>query len=228
MTSAKQLKNILTYSFSGGDSNFIAPTASFSSSPSSYADTDTISSLILSGTILPNNGRNIQWNIKDPSNTILESSTGNSVSHSVASIPSTVGSYSYSLNITYQDETGTTFPLTVLTTLAVSTAAKIGNLAAPGDTFSDATGFNNLAVESGFTIKSQVEAINLFSYALVTTAKLVIVVPDSYGTLTDIQDNTDSSVLSQFTAIIDSTNARKLYLTNNVLAPATYNYKLVY
>jgi len=226
MISAKQVKSILDYSFVGG-SSFLAPVASFIATPSSYTDTTVPGGIVLSGNIIPNDGTDVSWTITDAVATVLTSGTTTSVSHNLVTIPSSIGSYTYNLNVAYKDLTGTTFSTTVVTQIVVSTACKIGQLPNPGDDIIVPGDLDPL-VEDTFAIKTQAEVINLFTITAAATGRVVIIIPDSFGSVVDIQDNTDSSVLSQFDIVLDPTNTRKLYVSVNAVTPATYHYKIVF
>jgi hypothetical protein len=240
MISSKQLNNILKHSFSGGSGNFLAPTANFIANPSNYINAP--STVLLSGSILPNDGVNINWNVtRSNSTTPIASGSGTSVNVTLSGsgtnleVPTAINTYGYNLNITYEDDQNSSYSTTVSTSITVSSAAKIGQLTSPSHDFTDIAGYNTLnsgsTLENGFTSKTQNQVINLFEYnaTVSPSGKIVIIIPNIYGTLNDIQDNTDSSVLTQFeNPISDSSNNRILYVTKNNLSPAVYHFKLIF
>ena len=83
-------------------------------------------------------------------------------------------------------------------------------------------------IEATLSALSKTQAINLFTINALNTGRIVIVVPNSFGTLLDIADNTDSSVISSFNLVVDTPNNRKIYVSKLALTPAVYRYKLVY
>jgi hypothetical protein len=228
MISAKQLKNILDHSFSASaGTSAVLLSATFTAAPSQYNNTSIPGSVILSGTIVPNGALLVTWVIKNALGTILESDSGNNVSHSLAAIPTTIGSHPYALIVSYQDGTGTSFTASFTAVVTVTTLMKVGQLLLPGDDLI-VSGDLSGALEGTFPTYTSTQAINLFAVTTSRTARLVIIVPDSYGTLSDISDNTDSSVLNQFKVVPDFVNNRKLYVSLNAVTPATYHYKLVF
>lgn len=227
MISSKQLNQVLEYSFAAGSGVFLSPTASFIATPSAYTDSSIPGSVTLSGTIIPNNATDISWNIRSNQSTLdLSIGTDNNILHNLASIPTTIDNHVYSLNVSYKNDMGINLSFTVTTAITISSAGKVGHLGGPVDNFTTASQFDTLAVESGFNSKTQTEMINLFTINVATTSRVVIVIPDSFGTV-DIQDNTDSSVLTQFDLVTDASNNRKLFKSTNTLSPGTYHYKLV-
>ena len=124
MISAKQVNNILTRSFSGG-SSILSPSVTFTAVASSYLAGST-TPVVLSGTILENDAKNITWSIKDPSGAnLLSDSTGSlSPSFTLVSPPTSVGTYIYTLYVTYENSDGVAQPaITTLATITVSTPA---------------------------------------------------------------------------------------------------------
>jgi hypothetical protein len=229
MISARQLKNILDTSFSAGaGTSAISVTATFTASPSTYLNTSIPGTVALSGTIVPGVGALfVTWQIKDNLNNILETGVGNNVAYSLTAIPTTIGSHPYTLFVFYQDATGTPFSDSFTTVVGVTSVIKVGQLLLPGD---DITVPGDLSggLEATFATYTNTEAINLFPITTDHTGRLVIIVPDYYGTLSDISDNTDSSVLTEFHVVTDSVNGRKMYVSLNAVTPATYHYKLVF
>lgn len=235
MISARQLKNILDTSFSTGDgTSAINLTATFIATPSTYVNTSIPSGVTLSGTISPNGGLLVTWVIKDTLGTTLTSGSGNTVSYNLTSIPTTIGSHPYTLIVSYQDSLGTTFTSSFITNVTVTTLMKVGQLLLPGDDLLVAGDLPN-GVEATFTTYTNAQAINLFAVVADHVARLVIIVPNSYGTLSSISDNTDAivystdpNVISEFKVIIDTVNNRRLYVSLNTKSPATYHYKLLF
>jgi hypothetical protein len=231
MISGKQVKQILEYSFTAG-TGFLAPSSTFIATPSLYTVDTVPGSVILSGVLLVNDGLNITWTITNAGGTVLTSGSvavGVSVaniSHSLGVIPSSASSNIYNLNVTYEDTTGTTFMFTVPTTVTVTASAKIGQLDNPTDNILVAADL--VPFEAGLTLTTQDNIINLFSIVASNTARIVIVIPNAYGTVTDISDNTDSSVLAEFNVVNDGPGARKIYVGTLPLTPATYYYKITF
>ncbi len=83
-------------------------------------------------------------------------------------------------------------------------------------------------MESALSSSSKTLIINLFDVIAIGTGRLCFVIPDSYGTVTDLEDNTDSSVLSQFNIVVDAVNSRKFYVSINAVTAATYKYKFIF
>jgi hypothetical protein len=228
MISARQLKNILDNSFSSNSvSGFAAPTAILTATPDYYYESDTPISVTIDGVITPNDGVSITWDLRDSSNVSLISGFGNTISHVLLAEPTTVGVYTYTLIIDYQDANGSNFTTNATVNVTVLAKTLVGQLALPGDDIT-IPGDLTPAIEGTLTDLSQLQSINLFTITAVNTGRIVIVVPDSFGTLLDISDNTDSSVLSEFNTIVDASNSRKIYVSKLALTPAVYRYKLVY
>lgn len=228
MISAKQLKNILDSSFSSNSvSAFAIPTATLTATPNNYYETDVPISVTIDGVITPNDGTSITWDLRDSTNVSLVTGSGNTISHTLASEPTSVGVYTYTLIIDYLDDNGSSFSTNATVNVTVLSKALVGQLALPGDDIT-IPGDLTPAIEATLTGLSQVQSINLFTITAAATGRIVIVVPDSFGTLLDISDNTDSSVLSEFNTIVDASNNRRIYVSKLALTPAVYRYKLVY
>jgi len=224
MISGKQLKQILDYSFTGGTS-FTIPSVTFISTPSDYPYDNVPGAVTLSGVITPNDGLNISWTITEGVAT-LASGTSNNVSHNLVTIPTTIGTKTYNLNVNYSDGVNN-YSITATTSLVVTASGLIGQIDNPVTDIvvpGDLTG----PIEAALISKSQTEVINLFEIVAADTGRLLIVVPYSFGTLTDIQDNTDLTALDQFNVVDDPTNSRKIYVSILAVTPATYNFKLVF
>ena len=226
MISGQQLKQVLGYVFTNG-SSFLAPTGTFLATPSTYPDDSLPISIVLNGTLVPNDAINITWTITNNVGTILLTGVGNTVSYTLLTIPSTIGSHNFNWNISYQDSSLTNYSLILTTNIFVSTSAKIGQLANPSDDIVISTDLTPL-IESTLLSVTQNTVINLFAITCTNIGKIVIVVPDSYGNLLDIEDNTNSTVLNQFNVITDITNNRKIYVSIANVTPDTYYYKLIF
>ena len=232
MISAKQVNNILTRSFSGG-SSILSPKVTFTAVASSYLAGST-TPVVLSGSILENDAKNIAWSIKDPSGSnLLSDSTGSlSPSFTLVSPPTSVGTYIYTLYVTYEDSDGVAQPaITTLATITVSTPAFAGMLSGPSDDIlvpADLT----LAIENTLTPLTISEIINPFivSGTGVLSSKIVIVIPDSYGVVTAIEDNTDTNVLDDdaFSTIYDSANLRTIYVSDLNFTPIDWRFKVIF
>jgi len=229
MISARQIKNILDYSFTtAASTSGTAPTATFSANPAMYSSINLPSSVALTGTITPNSGLNITWVILNNSGGILTTGSGTNVNVGMTgSMPTAIGSYTYTLVVTYQNTAGSSFTVSFPTLIQVTAMAEVGQMLLPGDDINipgDLTG----PLEATFATKDSNQIINLFSIVAANTGKIVIVLPYSYGAVVDISDNTDSSVLSQFKLVDDPSNSRSIYVSYANLTPATYHYKIVY
>ena len=228
MIGSKQVKQIIDYSFSYGAGSFLSPEATFIATPNSYTATSPPGgNIILSGSIIPNDGTDISWVITNSVGTPLADGVDNTPSHSIAP-PASIGSYTYNLNVSYKNDVGTTIAFVIIAVIVVSADGKVGQLDGPGDDFTTPAEFDVLNVEGGFIFKTNSDVINLFSFEVTSTARTVIVIPDSFGSVVDIQDNTDNSVLSQFNTVADVGNTRTLYVTDLALTPGTYFYKVVF
>jgi hypothetical protein len=226
MISGQQLKQVLTYTFAGG-TTFLGPTGTFVAIPSTYTVDSLPPSVTLEGSLLPNDALNITWTITDGIGNTLVSGLGNTVSFALPSVPNTVSNNVYNWNITYEDTNGGTYTLILSTVVLVTASAKFGQLNGAGLDIIVPGDLTPL-IEATFTVTDQVTIINLFAIVAPYTGRLVIVIPDSYGTVTDIQDNTDSTVLSQFNVVVDAPNNRKIYTTINAVTPDTYYYKIIF
>jgi hypothetical protein len=226
MISGKQLKKVLDHSFTAG-TGFLAPTASFIANPSTYTITSVPTSVVLNGTIIPNDGVILSWTITDISGTTLAFGSGNSISHTLAVTPTLVSSNIYNLNITYTNtSTGLAQSLIVPATVVVTTAALVGQMNSPTQ---DITIPADLTPYEPFLASTtQVAVMNLFPVVSANVGRIVFAIPDSYGAVTQIEDGVGLNVIAQFNMVVDSANNRKIYTTINVLTPGTYNYKLIF
>ena len=228
MISAQQMKEVINYMFSGTP-GFIAPTSIFTSSVASYSVTNPPGSVVLSGIITPNNGIITSWSIADSSSAVLGTGTNNSPSVTLSGsglLPSTIGLKTYFLTTFYTDTNGVNLSYVVPVSFNVTSNILIGQLSTGVDiilpTDLDSTIENSLASTTQDTV------INLFDVVATTTGRCIFVVPDGLGSVTDISDNTNSSVLSQFNLVIDGTNSRKIYTQINQVTPGTYKFKLLF
>jgi 3-polyprenyl-4-hydroxybenzoate decarboxylase len=237
--SGKQLKKALDYSFKGGSSTFIDPVLSLAITPSEYtintSGVATISSLELTGSIEPNNGTEITFDLQDALGNSLQSGSYPTAIYFSVPTPIPTTSQTYYLVIQYTTDTGS-FKRNLSTSVStiVTSEAKVGQLANESQNFSTAAEFAALNVESGFTVKSKSELINKFEISTPNTGRVVIIVPNSMGTVADISDGITTSVLDEFTGpILDSTGIqpRKIYVSTNALTPPTdgkYDYKIIF
>jgi len=226
MISGKQLKQVLDYSFTNG-SSFLGASCTFIATPSTYTTTSVPVNVPLTGIITPNDALNISWTITDPSNSVLQSGIGNTPSYTLTGgdIPTTVGSFVFTLNVTYEDSLGNTYSVSCPTTIGVEVAASYGQLPGPGDNIV-IPGDLTAPIEASFTTTTQTALMNLFSYAAAVTARMVIVVPDAYGTAVSITDNTSSDITAQFNVVVDAPNNRKIYVSNSTITPGTYYFQV--
>ena len=231
MISAKQVSNILARSFSGGES-VLSPKASFIAVKSSYVEGGSPDPVVLSGSIIENDAVDITWSIKDYNNaTLISDTSGNtSPTFTIVSPPTSVGVYTYTLYINYKNELGESQPaITKLATVTVSTPAYVGKLSGPGINISIPADLTT-AIEATLTSVTSSQLINPFIISDDVTARVVIVVPDSYGVVSAIEDNTDTNVLvaGQFNTIYDSANFRNIYVSNETLSIANWRYKVIF
>jgi hypothetical protein len=228
MISAKQLKGILDKSFSTEPIlSFTPPSAILTASPDTYTTITVPASITFSSTIVvPGTLTLLSWDLKDELDNILTSGVTTNVSYVLNTPPSTVSTPTYNLVVYYSYE-GTSYSIIFPATVIISVESLVGQLANPGDDIT-IPGDLTAPIEATLTSKTKLQVINLFAITAAVTGRIVLVVPDSYGTLLDIQDNTDSTVLSQFDLVLDPTNSRRIYVSISALTPATYNYKLVY
>ena len=70
--------------------------------------------------------------------------------------------------------------------------------------------------------------VNVFSIIAANTGRIVMTIPDSFGSVTSIEDGAGLNVLSQFNAVVDVPNLRTIYVSINALTPATYDYKFIF
>jgi len=228
MISARQLKNILDTSFSSNPiTGTVAPTATMTATPNNYYDVDTPLSVIIDATITANDGLNITWDLRDPVNVSILTGSASTISHTLVSEPTSAGVHTYTLIMSYGDALGNNYTTNSTVAITVLSKAMAGQLALPGDDIT-VPGDLTAPIEATLSALSKTQSINLFSINAVNTGRIVIVVPDSFGTLLDIADNTDLSVISSFNLILDAPNNRKIYVSKLALTPAVYRYKLVY
>ena len=232
MISAKQTKNILSHMFSTV-SGFNAPTATFAVAPTTYDDLSVPApgGVTFSGTITPNDaiapvGAINGWSIMNGATT-LASGTGNTVAHTLVTIPSVIGTYSYNLVVSYTDNLAQILSLIIPVTIIITGVGYYGQLALPGDTITIPADLT-APILATFTSTTQPTMINLFTVTAVNTGRVVLVIPYSWGTLSDISDNTNATVLSEFTLVDDPGNSREIYTTDLALVPGTYYYKVTF
>jgi hypothetical protein len=228
MISGKQLKQVLDYSFTAG-SGFLAPTATFIATPSTYTTSSLPASVVLTGDITLNDAASVTWTITDASGTVLTSGSGVSVSHTLATVPSALSTNLYNLNVTYTNTvTAASQVLVVPTSVIVTAPCLIGQLA----TGVDITVAADLtpAIETTLTVSNQATIINVFDIVAseLPNGKIIFVIPDSYGSVTSIEDGAGLNVISQFNAVVDGTNGRTIYTAVTAVTPATYNYKIIF
>lgn len=224
MISARQTKNVIEYMF-GTSSGFIAPTATFSVAPNTYDVNSIPGGISLTGSITPNDGVVTGWSITLGATT-LASGTGNSVSHSLVTIPSTIGSYVYNLAVSYTNNLGANLSIIVPTTVVVTAIGLFGQLATGVSIVvpADLTG----GIEATLTSTSKATIINPFVVTAATVGRIIFTIPDSYGVVSYLEDGAGLDVLNQFDALYDAVNFRTIYTSINQLTPASYTYKFVF
>lgn len=224
MISGQQLKQVLDYGFTNG-SGFMGPTGSLTSTPSLYTTSNLPASVVLSGSVIPNDAQNINWTlVYTATNTTVLTGTGSILNYNLPVVPAVIGSYTYNWNISYDDLSGNTFIIIITITIQVIAASLYGQINNPVQIISVPADL--LPYEPSLTVSNQSVIINLFSVVATNTGRIVITVPDSYGTVTSITDNTSLDITSQFSMVNDPGNSRKLYTTNVVLTPGTYYFKV--
>lgn len=225
MISGQQLKEVIEHMFSG-TAGFILPTATWTSYPLSYPATTLPASVSLYGVITGNSGVITSWSITDSSAAVLATGTNGSPSVSLTGglIPSTIGLNTYFLTVFYTDANGAASSFVESTSFSVTSDVSIGQLATGVDIIlpADLTG----GIESTLNVTTQQDIINLFDVVATTTGRVIFVIPDSLGSVTDISDNTNSSVLTQFNEVDDTANNRKIFTQINQVTPATYKFKI--
>ena len=228
MISAKQLKKLLDYSFTTPTSSGAVPTATFGANPNMYGITGLPTSVSLTGVITPNGATNLIWFISDPSGP-LNNGSGTDVSHTLsgAAIPSVSGSTTYTLNVSYSNGTGAGFNVSFPTSITVTGVVKVGQLTDPEANITAAADLTN-SIEDTLASLEITQVINLFPVIATNPGRILMVIPNSFGTVSSIQDNLDVVITSEFNLIEDNTNSRKIYITKNVLTPATYRYKFTF
>lgn len=229
MISGKQFKNMVDYMFSGIP-GFVEPTATLNAVPDTYVTSAVPASIALSGVITPNDGVITTWAITaGTSPTVLATGTGNTPTHTVTGvdIPTTAGSYIYYLTVTYTDSNSASQSFVVSTTVVVTAAALFGQLTNPTDDITVDTDLTP-AIEATLTSTSKADIINLFTVTAANTARILFVIPDSYGSVTSLEDGAGLNVLNQFNAVTDVANNRIIYTALNTVVPGTYDYKFVF
>lgn len=220
---------MIDYMFSGA-AGFTAPAAIFNANPNTYVSTAVPATDVLSGTITPNNGTIVSWSITAGTNsTPIATGTGINVTHTLngANVPTTIGTHTYYLTVTYTDNNNATQSFVVATNIIVTAAARFGQLAGPTDNITTPAGLTP-AIEATLTTTSKGVMINLFSVTAANTGRIVFVVPDSYGTVSSIEDGAGLNVLNQFNVVVDAGNNRRIYVSINTVVPGSYDYKFIF
>lgn len=231
MISAKQLKKVLDYSFTAG-SNFVAPTCDLFATPGFYTINNVPASVTISGTITPNDGTVTGWSLKDHTNTTVLVGTGNIISYvdsgGINPLPTTTGSYTYTLTVNYTDNNLASQSMICLVNLLVTSSSLYGTYTTNTPVLDLVTYNATPAIEAGLTVTDQNTIINLFDVVVSGVEQVFIIVPDSYGTVLDIADENDSSVITEFTTIPDPSNSRTIYARTTTLTSNTYQYKVIF
>jgi len=225
-TSAKQVFNILQYTFSGNNTNvnpnnFVEPTATFSIKPGTFSLLTPPANLIVEGSIIPNDATNITWEVYDGVSVSPVLTGSNNVINST--LPTPTEDTTYTLRVIY---IGGNELLELTSFVDPYDVTYIGQLPLPGDNITIAA--NLTPFLPGLVVTSQEDALLLMTITAANIGRLVFVVPDNYGTLLDISDENDSSVLNEFNVVIDSPNNQKIYVKIDTVTPGSYKYKLIY
>jgi hypothetical protein len=231
MISAKQFKVILDSAFSGAPVlNFNPPTTTFTVALSTYPVSNIPTSLLFSGSITPNEGTNITWSIiRVSDNGLVASGSNNSISSTInTGIPNLPGSYKYKLSVSYKYAGFTQVNIDKYVDVLVYANAYVGQLSGPSATIST-VGDLTPQVLGTLTIKSFQEVANWFPIVSSVTARIIFVIPNSFGTLDRIEDSDDNSVLDEFDVLPDSANGRNIYVAKLATSPsAGVIYKFVF
>jgi hypothetical protein len=230
MISAKQFKVILDSAFSGNAIlSFNPPTAIFTVTPSTYNVGQAPGVLTFNVAITNNDGTNISWEIKRlDNNAIVTSGTLSTTSFNLnTNIPTLAGSYAYQLTVSYKYNNINQAPITKVATVLVNAQAYVGQLADASADITNAGQVDNALINT-LTAKNFEGVINLFPLVLTRTAKVIFVIPMSFGTVSLIADENDLNIAGQFTVITDNANSRYIYVSNNALVSATELYKFTF
>lgn len=230
MISAKQFKVILDSAFSGDPIlSFTPPVASFTISPNTYNVGAAPNPLVFNIAITANDGAFISWEIKrTDNNTTVTSGTSLTATYSLSTnIPDAAGLYSYSLIINYKYNNETQIAITKTATVLVNALAYVGQLANASSDITNASQVDNILL-STLTSKTYDKIANLFTMQLTRSAKIIFVVPMSFGNVSRIEDENDLDVTNEFTLITDNTNLRYIYVSNNNFTIITELYKFTF
>lgn len=227
MIGAKQINNMFNY-IAAASSSEVVPTANLSFTYPSYPESAVPGTNVLSGNIVSNGAKVQGWVLKDNGNNQVAIGSGTSaVNYSLATIPSVVGSYTYSLVITYYNEKDITTTATETITLQVVEDCLVGQLPNPGDNITIPGDFTP-TMEAALVSQTQIGLINPFNITAAGTGRIVFVIPDSYGVVDRIEDNIEADITDEFNIVNDPGNGRKFYVGINTVVSGTYNYKFVF
>jgi hypothetical protein len=226
MTSARQIFNILQYTFSGSNNNvnpntFVEPTATFSVTPTTYSLIAAPANITVIGSIIPNDATNITWEVYDGVSVSPVLSGSNNVINGV--LPPPTIDTTYTLLVSY---IGGNALLELTSVVNPYNVTYVGQLPLPSDNITVAADL--VPFLSGLTSLSEAEALLLMTVTANYIGRIVIVVPDDYGTLLNIADENDLSALAEFNTIVDAPNNQKIYIKINTVTPGSYKYKLIY
>lgn len=199
-----------------------APTTTFVSSIDTYPTTAIPSSFTLSGVITANTAVVTSWTISTGG---VQLAAGSNLIPSVVVTSPPNSTTTYDLNVSY---TLNSVPnvLTASTLVTVSgEAALYGNLAGPGSDLTVAADLT-AGVEATLTSANIADISSVFSITPSVVAKLVIVIPTSFGTGWEIRDENNNSVQSEFNIITDTVNARLIAVTNSPVIPSTFQFQI--
>jgi len=229
MISAKQLQTILNKAFSAdGVLTYAPPAFSLTATPSAYTSATVPGGINFGSTIVPYDNTNIQWQILDQDNNVLTTGSGLTVAGLDNTPPSIPGSYSYRLVVNYVDPEGhTAAPITVSRTVLVEAESYVGQLA---DANADITvsGLTNGVIQT-LTAKTKNQVINYFTITVTGSARIILVIPNSYGNILRLEDDVQQDVVlsGQFVKLADNANNRTLFKSVNALS-GSHTFKLVY
>lgn len=226
MISAQQVKQILEIITSNSDNqDGTVPSISLSVTPNSYSVSDVPANIVFAGTIIPaaNTFEVVGWTLKQ-GGTTLATGSGTTVSYIISggSVPDEVGVVTYTLEVQYKAvEGGANLTTSITATVSVLEVGSIGFTTAPLLVAADLA---NATLEDA----TKQDMINPFEITSNATARMVIVIPNAFGTVNRISDNTDLVVTNEFSVINDGANNRKIYVGITPIGANTYIYKVTF
>lgn len=218
MISARQTLNILNESLASNN-GFIDPIFSMSITPNNYTDNAVPALVTISAAITLNDAISVAWVLKQGV-LFIDSDTTTTINRTyTAPSANTI----YTLTVDY---TGGLTSKSTQANVVVEKPAYFGQLHNPSDDIVIAADLIPFLPILTYSVQSVVA--NLITLVLTHTGRIVFVSPYSYGTVFDIVDEMDLSVINEFNIIDDTVNSRFIYTKINTVIPGTYKYKLQY